>query len=185
MKVIVQVNAATHAKLMRLVDEPVEYGGALKIDENKQLIIERFHTISKYDEVPIPPGFVQFHTHPRACDFKLKKCTLSIPSGADLVGFAKAFANGDTIAHLIYTRDGVYIIMLDGMCSQRVRTDPIFRDHMLRGATRIFTEAIRQVRQNPGDYDIESWIVLANDSGFNIQWILPHEIPKFYLSKVK
>ena len=81
MVTIYRVDRTSHDKLMSLVNENFEVGGSMK-RLGKTVTIDTIHTTGQYDEVAIPFGLVQFHSHPRFCT--TERCALPIPSASDL-----------------------------------------------------------------------------------------------------
>lgn len=178
-----EVDKDVHERILKLVDDDVEWGGALNPVGTGATPFTLI-TSQQYDAVPIPSGLAQFHTHPRNCSDKLHRCALSIPSSADLIGFATSFARNLTLVHLLYSHAGVFIIMMNPECAIRCRESKQFLANLTRRIHDVLLRAIRKIKRNPQTYDIDAWLDLVHGFGFLVTLIPSHEIPKFYGSTI-
>jgi len=121
---MIQVDPEIHQRNENYVHDMVEHGGTLKMNNNHTLFIHDFVTSGNYTSVPIPPGIVQFHSHPSKCNDNI--CAMSVPSVSDLIGFAKATLNDETKLHMIYTKDGTYVMMLSQHFKKVLQSDKNF-----------------------------------------------------------
>ena len=176
----IPVHADVHSKLVELLDEPVEYGGTLKLNKHTgTLDLARWQKGLRYDEVGIPAGLVQWHTHPRNCS--PTRCTLGIPSGPDLAGFAKAAINNEALAHLVYSADGVYGILVDPVFLRMAQTDKQFADKFTQMSQTNFnaiTEDYVVRRVNYPEFQ-NRWFDMVNTSGFKVKLFPVSKRPAF------
>lgn len=170
MQTEVSVHPLCHQRLIDLLDEPVEYGGTLALNEaQNSLDLSFFRRGEEYDEVSIPAGYIQWHTHPRKCS--PTRCTLAIPSSYDLVGFANTAIQNGTRAHLVYSADGVYAIILDPQYAARMRLDPRFKQKFMAQSLERFNAMTQQYMANRTDYDgfRDKWLDAVNKAGFRVR----------------
>lgn len=182
------VNKQAHHQTIRHIDNPVEYGGCMKI-RGHELVLDRFHTTHNYSKVPIPAGVVQFHTHPNKCSKKLKRCALSIPSSADLTGFANSYASGDAEYHLVYTTDGVYNITMNPFIAKYMR-HPHYGAQFTKSLIDMITTTlaveiinIKNVYKRTNCIDVDRWIAILHNIGFNVTLTPLHILPKCFFHK--
>lgn len=172
-----------HQHLVSLLNEPVEYGGTLKYNkETLSFDLASWRRGMFYDEVDIPVGIVQWHTHPRNCS--PSRCTLGIPSGPDLAGFARAATSGKCLAHLIYSKDGIYAILMDPRYLHAMKRDANFA-HQFGSLSQKNFNSINEHFANRKDLNYArfktQWLETANRSGFKIRLFPLTEPPCFRL----
>lgn len=166
----VAVHPLCHRRLVELLDEPVEYGGTLAVNkEHGWLELDSFRKGTKYDEIAIPAGYIQWHTHPRNCS--VTRCTLPIPSSYDLAGFANTAIQHDTRAHLVYSADGVYAIILDPRYAHHMRRDSRFRQKFMAHSQERFNAMTKQYMRRRNDYPEfrDRWLKTVNTAGFKVR----------------
>lgn len=166
----VAVHPLCHQRMVELLDEPVEYGGTLALNAaQKTLDLSSFHKGKEYDEIAIPPGYIQWHTHPRKCS--PTRCTLALPSSYDLTGFAKTAIQNGTRAHLIYSADGVYAIILDPRYAHHMKRDSRFKRKFMDQSQQRFSAMTKQYIQNKADYSgfRNKWLDAVNTAGFKVR----------------
>lgn len=164
------VHEDVHKRLTNLLNEMVEYGGTLKLNRaSGTLDLHDWRKGDHYDEIGIPPGPIQWHTHPKSCS--ATRCTLGIPSGPDLAGFAKAAASGGSLAHLVYSGDGVYAIIMDPSYLQAMKNDSAFVDKFCAATSANFNTISSNYIKDRVDYPAfrDKWLSTANASGFGIK----------------
>jgi len=177
------VSPEVHCKIVNVIHTaPVEYGGTLKLNETtKMLDIDNWHKGRAYDKIEIPAGLVQFHTHPKTCS--PTKCTLGIPSASDLKGFANAAANKDALAHLVYSIDGVYSVMMHPRYLKAIQYDKKFADHFCDLSSLNFGALTNSFLRERAAYPQfqEKWIQTANQAGFKVRLTPLTVTPAFFL----
>lgn len=103
----VRISAAAHSHIEQLVEENIEYGGALVPgSSNKYVLTYKRVQAGKKSAVRVPHSAVQFHTHPPAC--KRSKCKMGVPSPEDIVDFLAAVRRRQTQIHCVYASEGTY-----------------------------------------------------------------------------
>jgi len=166
----VSVHPLCHQQLVALLDEPVEYGGTLALNVTQNTLdLSFFRKGKNYDEISIPAGYIQFHTHPRKCS--ATRCTLGIPSSYDLVGFANTATQDGTRAHLVYSADGVYAIILDPRYAAQMKRDARFKQKFMTQSQQMFNAMTQQYMQHRTDYAgfRDKWLATVNKSGFKVR----------------
>lgn len=86
-----------------------EFGGNFKFDHNTRTLSIDPATIvrGEHDNVTIPHGRYEFHTHPAKC--KGTACALGIPSVADIKIHLED-VNTDNFANFVFEKDGMWIM---------------------------------------------------------------------------
>lgn len=166
----VSVHPLCHQRLVELLDEPVEYGGTLALNEpQNSLELSFFRKGNAYDEISIPPGFIQWHTHPRKCS--PTRCTLAIPSSHDLVAFINTAIQNDTRAHLVYSADGVYAIILDPHIAAQMKRNASFKQIFTTQSQQRFNAMTQQYMADRPNYSEfrDKWLDTVNKSGFRVR----------------
>ena len=167
----VRIDPRIHARNEKYTHEMAEYGGTMDLNPTTGLIDHR--TVSSdgvYNNVKVPEGLVQFHTHPRDCQRTV--CTMGVPSIEDLLGFANAVIRGDTLVHVLYSREGPYVLMLQ----------PEVRRMLQSNTTQLLPAWLDIVEEELAAYKIahpvtkstydewrHGWIQKARSEGFDIQ----------------
>ena len=167
----VRINPRTHANNERLVrDEMVEYGGIMDLTGEREVGYKGQPRKGVYNNVDVPKGLVQFHTHPAGCQKVV--CTMGVPSIEDLLGFANAVIRGDTLIHVLYSREGTYVIMLQPEVRRILSAN---NSAILQPWLDIVEESLAKYKvTHPVTYHTyddwrEGWIHKAMDEGFDIQ----------------
>jgi hypothetical protein len=165
--VIIKIDPAVHLRNKNLTNKCVEYGGTLEWADDRRHFGHKTLTSGKYNSVAIPKGQIQFHTHPNKCTDEV--CAMGIPSIHDLFGYADAVVRGETDVHCIYSKDGVYCMMLRpeikrAMKDKRFRR--IWRDTAESNLARF--RGKHDVTEDTYDDFKTSWINLARGQGFEI-----------------
>lgn len=184
----VKIHPDTDAAIRGLLNEQVEYGGIMEPRfDSKTLNLTHWNRGKHYDAVSIPAGVVQWHTHPRACT--PTRCTLGIPSGPDLAGFAGAMARGDSLMHLVYSADGIYAIVVDDSYLDAMKADKEFFKHFQTLANTNFNaitgDYINSDNHTDSDYKAfrNKWIAMANSSGFRVRLYENGVTPVFFVDR--
>ena len=170
---IITVNLNDHNNLLALISENREFGGSFNLIGNS-LVIGKIGTENSYNRVEIPSGIVQFHTHP---DCVGNRCSLSIPSAQDLIGFMKAFFRGDTLVHLLYTVDGIYIIMINKVFIRSNHSQK-YINQFCKTLRKLLDSKINNIYNGKERYNPYNWINCANKNGFDIRLVSKNMPPK-------
>lgn len=182
---IVSVNPDTHKRITHLMQtSPVEYGGTLKFNAmTHTLDIDKESPQGIYDQVNIPAGLVQFHTHQQLCT--ATKCTIPLPSATDLKSFATAVANKDTLVHLIYSEDGVYSILMQPRFLHALQNEKGFVNKFCSLSDTTFNAVTDHFLANRDDYPRfqKEWMQISNVAGFNIRLTALDTAPTFIFDK--
>lgn len=177
---IVSVDLETHEKNQQRTHDKVEWGGTMRLDRNTGLLTEEsVQRGQEYDEIKIPPGDAQFHTHPAECNDNV--CALGVPSVNDLMGFADAATNHETLVHLIYSRDGVYSMLLTTQLRAALKYDPAYGTRWKRFARKKLCQFRRKNIVTESNYEVfrEKWVQLAGSLGFDLKTFAPFQVPTF------
>jgi len=180
--IVVKVKPEHHKTLSNLVNHIYEIGGAFKLNSfNGELSFDKIYTIRKYDEVDIPIGIVQFHTHPSPCvDFR---CALPIPSVADVIGFTRSCLRRETIAHIVYTIRGAYLILLTEKIRDLCRKNRSHKEIFLRNTEDHLSDIVQQYKENLGPFDSfqNRWLNVVHHLGFDVRVFELNTVPYFRL----
>ena len=175
---------------MNLINEPVEYGGTLSLNVyTKTLNLATCNRSNTYNTVDIPNGNIQWHTHPNKCS--KTRCTLGIPSGDDLVGFANTAMHNNALAHLVYSADGVYAILMEPMFLRMMKHDVHFKKRFIKlGADNFnaFTHAFIE-NNNPENKHAyitfrNKWLNEINQAGFKVKLFPLNTSPVFVFNTI-
>jgi len=95
-------------RIIKAVNSKNEFGGNFFYDKKtNSLKIEDSTTVrGKFDNVTIPHGKFEFHTHPSLCDGKI--CALGIPSPADIIIHLED-VNRETMCHFVFEKSGTWL----------------------------------------------------------------------------
>ncbi len=165
-------------------NETVEYGGNSRINyDTKTIEPKDTNTSNQFAASTISDSRVDWHTHPAQCVKGL--CTLGIPSAVDLENIFVLSLEGP-IAHLVYSKEGTYLIRLNRAFIKRFRDD---YDH------NEFCSYICQLRTTFGDlYENflhsknknypsfrSNWLSAAQRLGFEIHFFQGDTVPDVQL----
>ena len=106
-----KVHKDMHQDLSKLMKTgTVEYGGntVLTINNRVGVLTKGQMTKGQFNNVNLPRGIVDWHTHPRTCRSP-NNCTLGLPSPADMMNILIGSSKGN-LAHMVYSTEGVYLI---------------------------------------------------------------------------
>eukprot|EP00899_Mesostigma_viride_P005821 jgi/Mesvir1/1523/Mv14506-RA.1 len=87
-----------------------ELGGTFRYDFGKGRLFNP--TVTKFghsNDVEIPHGVFEWHTHPQKCG--MKECSLSSPSDTD-VGVVLNDAQTENLGHFVFSRHGTFVMSL-------------------------------------------------------------------------
>ena len=164
---IVKIDPKIHRRNKELTNKCVEYGGTLEWCDDRKHFGHKTLASGEYNSVAIPKGQIQFHTHPNKCNDEV--CAMGVPSIHDLFGYADAVVRKETDMHCIYSKDGVYCIMLRPEIKRALkdkRFRKIWRDTAESNLATFRSQ--QDVTEDSYDDFKSNWINLAKGQGFEI-----------------
>ena len=136
---IFSVDAKFHKRVRCYVKKTLkEHGGDTVIDFDHNKVLPATMQVGKYDRVDLNRGLVDWHTHPAGC-LNRDTCTIGLPSPADMANVAIGVASG-TLAHMVYSREGTYVIQMKYQVRSRLLTDPTYRTAKAKRSSKVFSE---------------------------------------------
>lgn len=190
------VDSKFHRKIRKLMNEAKkEYGGDSRVDFTKGLILPATMQVGGYDKVDLNRGVIDWHTHPNKC-LNSSKCTIGLPSPSDMANVAIGVADG-TLAHLIYSREGTYVVQMMYKERAKLFSDLAYRTSKPKSVEAAFNrlfDAMDKTDPHVGSYRSKSAATqvsysnfskqfreLAKAQGFCLQLFKGNAIPKFSL----
>ena len=106
----VTIHPASWNTIQKEIRKKKEFGGNLEYDPktNSLKIIKSTIVRGEVDNVTIPHGPYEFHTHPALCHHG--KCALGIPSTADIIIHLED-VNSDNLANIVFEKDGIWVMV--------------------------------------------------------------------------
>ena len=106
----VSVHPHSFAVIQSEINTMREYGGNFIYNrESNTLSIDKGTIVrGQHDNVTIPHGMYEFHTHPAVCD--KGKCALGIPSTQDIKIHLEDM-NSDCYTHFVFEKDGMWLLI--------------------------------------------------------------------------
>jgi len=105
----ISIHPQSWSRIIKAIDTTQEFGGNFFYDKqtNSLKIDDSTVVHGEFDNVVIPHGRYEFHTHPSKC--KGSVCALGIPSVADIVIHLED-VNKDTLAHFVFEKHGMWVM---------------------------------------------------------------------------
>ncbi len=180
---IVRVDPEIHRRNENYTHEMIEFGGIMDYNPSTNYIDHKsVFSNGLYNNVVVPRGLVQFHTHPQQC--KQNACAMGVPSIEDLLGFASAVVRGETLIHALYSADGTYVMMLQPEVRRMLESDatnflPVWLDVVEEDLARFKVQ--NPVTRATYDRWKFGWIEQARSVGFDIQHWAPGNPPSVHI----
>lgn len=166
-----KVSPSFHKECRRLPEKMVEHGGTMKTDRaNGNIVKSKSRTDNIYDRVNLPYGEIQYHSHPGEC-LNDEKCAIGIPSPVDMSGFVQEASVRGTLAHLVYSKEGTYMIRIKPKVLAMLRKHPKlrkeFRKRVIKKYERMH-DVFAEGDENYTDYR-RRWLAAVNNDGFSVK----------------
>ena len=144
-----RVDATFHAKIRRLMKQEMkEHGGDSVLRFDKGLIMPASMQVGEFDRVDLRRGVIDWHTHPAKCQKAGKECTIGLPSPADMANVVVGVGFG-TLAHLVYSREGTYVVQVKYKMRALLLRDSMFRKLRERQVGEAFTAVYKEFNKVP------------------------------------
>jgi hypothetical protein len=178
-EVTFRVEAETHRKIRSFIQQKKEYGGSLKFDFRRRVLLENSITSGKYNSISMDRGGVDFHTHPALC-LNDDTCALGVPSPMDLQNITLGSLFG-TVAHLVYSREGTYLVQLSSSLMDKLRASleniTLFFGDIDRTFSGLHKDFLKHQREPYKSY-ARRFRRLARLAGFNVRLFKGNTVPR-------
>jgi hypothetical protein len=177
--------------IMRTVKK--EHGGDTILDFDSGIILKASVQTGEYDKVDLRRGVIDWHTHPGQCINSGKTCTIGLPSPADMGNVIAGIGYG-TLAHMIFSREGTYVVKMIKSKRQRIMRDRGYRMQCMHDAIAVFDTLYKQVDRTPHESSYKAqqarhpvsysafktkFMAIARDHGFLVLFFNGDTIPTF------
>lgn len=187
------VDGSFHLRVRQLMRDALEeHGGDVIINFDSNIILPASTQVGKYNKVNLRRGVVDWHTHPGRC-LSDSVCTIGLPSPADMANIVIGVSMG-TLAHMVYSREGTYLVQMTNSMRARVLASPSFQkakinqvlqafEHLYQVFNKVPHETFHAVKSVPVPYSVfrRKFIELGVRHGFNIKFFRGNTVPKFRL----
>lgn len=125
-----KVDAASHAQRRKWVyDLTHERGGNLYVGKDMHTLFPcTTQDDGKRNSIRYRRGPVDWHTHPAPC-LGVDNCVMGLPSVPDLVNVCTG-AHFDNLFHLLYSREGTYVLQMSPKLRQHMQTHRPSEKHL-------------------------------------------------------
>jgi hypothetical protein len=177
--------------IMRTVEK--EHGGDTILDFDNGVILKASVQKGDYDRVDLRRGVIDWHTHPGKCIHSGKTCTIGLPSPADMGNVVTGIGYG-TLAHMIFSREGTYVVMMSRSKRQRIMRDSMYRLRCVNDALIGFGSIYKHIERTPHQshayrskkkvpisytsFKVQ-FMAVARDQGFIVMFFEGNTIPEF------
>jgi hypothetical protein len=160
----------------------VEHGGNFVLNFANRTLYEGTEATGKYNQIDMVRGVVDFHTHPRQC-LNDNTCAVGIPSPADINNIMLGAIYG-TMGHLVYSREGTYLIQISPRLLEAIQCDATRLDQanaaMERASDDLHAEFLK--RRFPYKSYIQRWLSLMRRMGLKVRLFKLNTVPRFRVS---
>lgn len=112
-----RITNAMHKRARTAVESMVEHGGNIKVNFKAGTLHEGQTTKStQYAGIQFSRSLVEWHSHPGNCTET--ECAISLPSPRDVINVLSGACYG-VQAHLVYSKEGAYVIQVGPVLKQR------------------------------------------------------------------
>jgi hypothetical protein len=135
----------------------------------------------QYNGVKLERGAIDWHSHPATCVDG--KCALGTPSHVDLGNILLGAMSGGK-AHMVYAKEGTYVIQVDPKVVAKYKEDPTLFPDKLKQIVRDVNTVYQKFVKDEISYSQyrRSWNKVAKDHGFLVEFFEPHEFPTIRFS---
>jgi hypothetical protein len=171
-----------------------EHGGDVIINFDSNILLPASMQVGEFDRVNLKRGVVDWHTHPAKC-MNSDTCTVGLPSPADMANVIIGVSMG-TLAHMVYSREGTYLVQMTNTMRARVMSSGMFKRHKISSVLQAFEKLYKvynrvphesframKMKKKPPTYSEfrTKFISTASTHGFMVKFFRGNTVPKFRL----
>lgn len=167
-----------HAKNRKAVSEMIEHGGNCSLNFGELTVNGSQHTTGGYNYISMPRGLIDWHSHPGKCK-DVDTCAIGIPSPADMKNITIGSIYG-TQAHLVYAREGTYMVQLQRTLVKSLRGNPCKTKTFICKTDSVLSELHNyHIKHREVRYDQYQsiWLDVVKDMGFDVTIFKDDTIP--------
>lgn len=178
----VRVHQQSFAAIQSEINTMREYGGNFKYNrESNTLSIDKNSIVrGQHDNVTIPHGMYEFHTHPAVCDNG--KCALGIPSTQDIKIHLEDM-NSDCYTHFVFEKDGMWLMIPSTALRGHQNKQMLAMAHKKAAAMVSMLTSLSMSNYTQEYIKLRNqWIQVARNIGVHMQFVPyvdPSESPTF------
>jgi hypothetical protein len=173
-----------------------EYGGDTIVNFITGTVSAASVQQGQYDNVDLRRGVIDWHTHPAQCIENGMVCTVGLPSPSDMANIIIGAAYG-SMAHMIYSREGTYVILMDSVERNLIRSNVKYKEKKIKKTIYEFDnlysifsekphERFRSVKKSTINKSYNNFRSefqrLGKQLGFIVLYFQGNSIPTFYLN---
>jgi hypothetical protein len=178
---VFKVEPAAHAARRAMVGDTHEHGGNFSLGADGLLHGEALNEGS-YNRIQMTRGYVDWHSHPRNCESD-EKCALGIPSPQDVMNVVLGAVYG-SLGHLVYAKEGCYLIQLRPALVSLLRCDYKRLDKFTTDLTELSDHLHKHFLKRLFPYKdyIKYWLKLMTVCGITVKFFAGDAQPKLTLN---
>jgi hypothetical protein len=177
------VDKVSHLANRQFTKDVIEHGGNMSLNlKTGQLVNSTMVKSRKYNQIEMDRGAIDFHSHPGKCKND-NMCALGLPSPQDIFNVIVGSLHG-TRAHMVYAKEGTYLIRIDERLLQRLVSSPAARDDFQSRLYWTLEELHKHFVKNPKiSYALyrRKWMLAARQLGINVKLFSKNRVPSFEL----
>lgn len=179
-RVVFSVDPQTHTRNRKFLRDKKEHGGNLEFDFGHKTLYSGDASSGAYNHISMSRGAVDWHSHPALCKND-NMCALGLPSPMDLQNITTGALFG-TVAHLVYAKEGTYMVSLAPALLNRLRRGGQHAVHQFfRDIDTTFNKLHEQFLRTPSETYrayCKRWLRIARSKGFRIRLFKLNTTPK-------